>query len=79
MFWPNKAIVRLVFGTGCTVLCNLEGWLFGDSAREVLERSQCCRDSQVVVFDGFVVLFKQLRHCFTYRVYVALNEIMNRG
>jgi len=56
MFQPNKAIIRIVFGTGCTVLCNLEGWLFGDHAREVLERSWSCRDGQVVVFDGSVVL-----------------------
>ena len=45
----------------------------------MLERSQSCGDSQVVVFNGSVVLFKQLGHCFTYRVYVALNEIMNCG
>jgi len=25
MFQPNRAIIRVVFGTGCTVLYNLEG------------------------------------------------------
>jgi hypothetical protein len=79
MVQPNKAFIRRIFGTGCTVLCNLEGLLFGDRAREVLGRSQSCRDGRVVVYDGSVVLFNQLRHCFTYRVYVALIEIMNCG
>jgi hypothetical protein len=79
MFQPNKAIIRLVFGTGCTVVCYLEGRQFRDHAGEVLGRSQSCRDSQVVVFDGSVVLFNQLRHCFRYRVYVALNEFVNCG
>ena len=36
MFQRSKVIIRLVFGRGCTVLCNLEGRLFGDHAREVL-------------------------------------------
>ena len=79
MFHPNKAIIGLVFGTGCTVLYNLEGRLFGDRAREVLGRSQSCRNSQVLVFYGSLVLFNQLRHCFTYRGYAALNEILNCG